>query len=56
MISGTELRRRLDEGEKIPKWFSYPDIAKELRKSILPINKRGFTIFLPAYLVQENQL
>ena len=45
MISGTELRRRLDEGEKIPKWFSYPDIAKELRKSILPINKRGFTIF-----------
>tara|TARA_Y100000591_G_C21848208_1_gene709969 strand:+ start:1868 stop:3481 length:1614 start_codon:yes stop_codon:yes gene_type:complete len=45
MISGTELRRRLDEGKKIPKWFSYPDIAKELRKSILPINKRGFTIF-----------
>ena len=26
-ISGTELRRRLAEGEEIPAWFSYPDVV-----------------------------
>jgi len=45
-ISGTEQRKRLKEGTKIPAWFSYPDIITELRKSILPINKQGFCIYL----------
>jgi len=44
-ISGTELRKILDNGQKIPSWFTYPEVAKELERSIPPLNKRGITIF-----------
>ncbi|MCF6300238.1 MAG: bifunctional sulfate adenylyltransferase/adenylylsulfate kinase [Proteobacteria bacterium] len=44
-ISGTELRRRLQQGLDIPEWFSYPEVVKELRKSYPPRNKQGFTVF-----------
>ena len=44
-ISGTHLRSILDKGEKIPDWFTYPEVSKELIKSIPPIHKRGFTVF-----------
>ena len=30
-ISGTELRNILDKGDEIPEWFSYPEVAKELK-------------------------
>ncbi|NNF50228.1 MAG: sulfate adenylyltransferase, partial [Woeseiaceae bacterium] len=32
-ISGTELRRRLQEGLDIPEWFSFPDVVAELRRT-----------------------
>lgn len=44
-ISGTELRRRLAEGEEIPSWFSYPDVVAELRRSYPPKEKQGLTVF-----------
>ena len=44
-ISGTELRRRLYEGIEIPDWFSFPEVLEELRKTLPPLSKRGFTIF-----------
>ena len=44
-ISGTELRRRLREGLEIPNWFSFPEVVKELRQTIPPRNKQGFTVF-----------
>jgi sulfate adenylyltransferase len=44
-ISGTELRRRLYEGIDVPDWFSFPEVLKELRKTLPPLSKRGFTIF-----------
>ncbi|MGH8998065.1 MAG: sulfate adenylyltransferase, partial [Acidimicrobiia bacterium] len=44
-ISGTELRRRLNEGRDLPEWFTFPAIAKELRRSYPPRNKQGFTVF-----------
>ena len=44
-ISGTEFRRRLQEGLDIPEWFSYSEIVDELRKTYPPRNKQGFTIF-----------
>ena len=44
-ISGSELRKHLDEGTNIPEWFTYKEVAKELQRSNPPKEKRGFTIF-----------
>jgi len=44
-ISGTELRRRLQEGLDIPEWFSFPEVVEELRKTHPPRHKQGFTVF-----------
>ncbi len=44
-ISGTELRRRLAEGEEIPSWFTYPEVEAELRKAYPPQHAKGFTVF-----------
>jgi len=44
-ISGTDLRQRLAEGREIPSWFTFPEVAKELRRSHPPRSKQGFTVF-----------
>ena len=44
-ISGTELRQRLAEGREIPSWFTYPEVAEELRRSHPPRHRQGFTVF-----------
>jgi sulfate adenylyltransferase len=44
-ISGTELRRRLQEGLDIPDWFSFPAVVEELRRSKPPRANQGFTVF-----------
>jgi sulfate adenylyltransferase len=44
-ISGTELRRRLNEGREIPHWFTFPEVAKELKRSYPPRHRQGFTVF-----------
>ena len=44
-ISGTELRRRLSEGLELPRWFTFPEVAAELRRSYPPRYKQGFTVF-----------
>jgi sulfate adenylyltransferase len=44
-ISGTELRRRLQEGREIPSWFTFPDVVRELQRSYPPRHKQGFTVF-----------
>ena len=44
-ISGTELRRRLNDGGEIPTWFTYPEVVHELRRSYPPRHKQGLTIF-----------
>jgi sulfate adenylyltransferase len=44
-ISGTELRKRLNEGREIPSWFTYPEVARELRRSYPPRQDQGFTVF-----------
>jgi sulfate adenylyltransferase len=48
-ISGTELRRRLDEGLEIPEWFTYPEIVEELRRSCPPRHRRGFVVFFTGF-------
>ncbi len=44
-ISGTELRNRLEKGLEIPEWFSYKEVAEELRRGKPPLSERGFTVF-----------
>jgi sulfate adenylyltransferase len=44
-ISGTEFRRRMQEGLDIPEWFGYPEVVEELRKTYPPKAKQGFTVF-----------
>jgi len=44
-ISGTQLRKLLNDGSDIPSWFTFPAVAEELRKSYPPRNKQGFTLF-----------
>jgi sulfate adenylyltransferase len=44
-LSGTDLRRRLNEGAEIPSWFTYPEVVQELRRSYPPRHKQGVTIF-----------
>ncbi|MBV8303229.1 MAG: bifunctional sulfate adenylyltransferase/adenylylsulfate kinase [Acidimicrobiia bacterium] len=43
-ISGTELRQRLAEGRDIPEWFTFPEVAEELRRSYPPRKEQGFTV------------
>jgi sulfate adenylyltransferase len=45
-ISGTELRQRLAEGRDIPDWFTFPEVAEELRRTHPPRHQQGFTVFL----------
>jgi sulfate adenylyltransferase len=44
-ISGTQLRKMLNDGQQIPEWFTYPQIVEELRKVYPVKSKQGFTIF-----------
>ena len=44
-LSGTELRDRLNAGRDLPEWFTYPEVARELRRSYPPRAKQGFTVF-----------
>ena len=44
-LSGTELRRRLAEGRELPAWFTFPEVAAELRRTYPPRARQGFTVF-----------
>ena len=43
-ISGTELRDRLAEGRELPEWFTYPEVAQELRRTYRPRYNQGVTV------------
>jgi len=44
-ISGTELRQRLADGREIPEWFTFPEVAAQLRRRHPPRAEQGFTVF-----------
>ena len=44
-LSGTDLRNRLARGLEIPEWFTYPEVARELRGAYPARDRQGFTVF-----------
>ncbi|MDE0698673.1 MAG: bifunctional sulfate adenylyltransferase/adenylylsulfate kinase [Boseongicola sp.] len=48
-ISGSELRRRLREGLELPEWFTFPEVARELRRRYPPRSRQGFTVFFTGF-------
>ena len=44
-ISDTEVRRRLDAGERLPDWITFPEVADELHRTYRPRRRQGITIF-----------
>jgi sulfate adenylyltransferase len=44
-LSGTALRRMLNDGTDIPEWFTFPAVASELRRGHPPRAQQGFTVF-----------
>lgn len=44
-ISETQFQYRLSEGRGLPEWFTFPEIAKELKQSYPPRRQQGFTVF-----------
>ena len=53
-ISGTELRDRLTDGRDIPNWFTYPEVAKELRRSFPPRARKASRSSSPASPAPAN--
>lgn len=44
-LSGTEMRRLLQDGAPIPGWFTFPEVAAELQRTHPPRARQGFTVF-----------
>lgn len=44
-LSGTQLRERLAHGREIPSWFTFPEVAEELRRTYPARNAQGFAVF-----------
>jgi sulfate adenylyltransferase len=43
-ISGTLLRRYLEQGRDIPEWFTFPEVLRELRRTFVERSRQGFTV------------
>jgi sulfate adenylyltransferase len=44
-LSGTEQRRRLQTGQEIPSWFTFPQVVEVLRQTHPPRSAQGLTVF-----------
>ena len=45
-LSGTDIRRRIREGRRVPDWATFDDVLAELHKAYPPPRRQGFTVFL----------
>lgn len=45
-LKGRELRRKLRDGEDIPEWFTFANVANELTRQYKPRKKGGFCVYL----------
>ena len=46
-LSGTELRERLSDGRELPEWFTFPEVAQQLRRTHKPRHQQGSRCSLP---------
>lgn len=44
-LTREECIRRLESGEQVPAWFTFPDVLEEVKKAHLPRARKGFTLF-----------
>ena len=44
-LSGTKQREILEKGEKLPEWFSFPEIINLLQKNYKKKKERGFCVY-----------
>lgn len=44
-LAGDEFMQRLRRGQKIPDWYSFPEVIAELQKACPPRERQGFTVF-----------
>jgi len=44
-LSGTDIRKRIRAGKKIPDWATFPEVIEELKKSYPSPSEQGFTVF-----------
>jgi sulfate adenylyltransferase len=45
-LSGSDIRKRMTTGRKIPEWATFPEVLTELEKAYPPPRRQGFTVFL----------
>ena len=45
-MTGSDIRKRIREGRRIPDWATFNEIVKELQKAYPPPRRQGFTVFL----------
>jgi len=45
-MTGTDIRKRIREGRRIPAWATFDEIVEELQKAYPPPRQQGFTVFL----------
>lgn len=46
VISASELQNILNRGDNIPEWFTFPEVARQLRRTYRPRPKQGLAIFM----------
>ena len=45
-LSGSDIRKRIRTGRRIPEWATFPEVIEELQKAYPPPRRQGFTVFL----------
>jgi sulfate adenylyltransferase len=45
-MTGSDIRRRIREGRRIPEWATFPEVIAELQKAFPPPRRQGLTVFL----------
>lgn len=44
-LTSLDIRDRIRNGRKIPRWATFPEVVGELKKAYPPPSKQGFTVF-----------